>query len=1424
MEEKLKTLLDNLNLEKTYYPFFKEGKLIKLQIKEKDKEWVFFLELNQLLPVELYDHLNKLLIDNFPDLNKIEIKYQIKDVNYSNIQEYIVNIFSKLNKQSLLVYKDRELKINKMIELEVYNQAEFNKIDKYLPQINKMLEGFGIDKKMSLYINETKRESIKQEIKEEIKIKVPKKEEDSLIYGSEIKSKNITKIKDILGEVNNIVVEAYIFGLDFFSSSKSNFKIITLKISDNTNSIFAKLFSKDDGEYKRLIGRLKVGKWFKIRGYVKHDQYAKDFVLNIRDLLEIPSQDLIKEDQAEIKRVELHAHTHMSQMDGLVNVKDLIDRAKKWGHSAIAITDHNSCQAFPEAYFYAKDIKIIYGVEIGMIDDSIDIVLRETTSLLEEETYVVFDVETTGLNATSGDSIIEVGAVKLHQGKIIDTFSELINPNVKLEAFITNLTKITDEMLKDKRKEEEVIKDFKQWIKDLPLVAQNAKFDLSFLENAYLKYNLGELNNPVIDTLELSRTIDSSYKTHSLSALVKRYDIPFEEKGHHRAEYDAKATALVFDKMLKKLIDQNLERISDLNKLVTKDDLHKIGQVFHLTLLAKNNKGLKNLFKIISLSNTKYLYKTPRILRSELKKHKEGLLIGSACYNGEVFLEAKSKNEEEMNKIIQFYDYIEIQPLSNYSPLLQKNEFPNEEKLIEHLKKIIQLSKRNKRLVVGTGDVHHLDEKDKIYREIIINQKVPGGGKHPFSHFQIKEIPSQHFRTTKEMLEGFPYLEEVERKEIVITNSNKIADMIEEVTVIKKDLYTPTMEDSDQIVTKMVQEKVKEIYGQSLPKIVEKRIKEELDSIIGNGFDVIYLISEKLVKKSNNDGYLVGSRGSVGSSFVATMMGITEVNPLPAHYICPNCQTSIFEKEGRSLGNIYKSGYDLPDLKCVCGTMMKKEGQDMPFATFLGFKGDKVPDIDLNFSGDYQMKAHNYTKELFGEDKVFRAGTIGTVADKTAFGFVKGYMEDKEISFNYAEQSRLALGCVGVKRTTGQHPGGIIVIPREMEIFDFTPYQFPADDLKSSWFTTHFDFHAIDNNILKLDILGHDDPTALKMLEDITGVLIKDIPFDDQKVLSLFSSPKALKVKEEDIMCATGTLGIPEFGTSFVIEMLKDTKPKTFAELVKISGLSHGTDVWLGNAKELIKDNICEFKDVIGCRDDIMVYLMYNGLKPIDAFNIMEFVRKGKASKDPKKWALFAKIMEENDIPDWYIKSCQKIKYMFPKAHATAYVMMAFRVAWFKVYKPLYYYATHFSVRVNDFDIMTMIEGYDAIKNKIIELNNKGYDKTNKEILITESLQCALEMLARGYKFGNIDLYKSDSFKFLIDEENKTLIPPFRTLDGLGDIVARKIVSERQKSPFISIEDLQGRGKVSQTIIDQMRLMGILDGLPESSQLSLFDL
>ena len=1545
MDKKLEELLNTIKFPEEEYSSFFNVSLKRVKVS-RDKMRII---LNSDVPLKLsiYLELNKLLNEFFNTDCLLEIITQKEDL--TNLREYY-NYAVTFCKLPLL---EKRLKNNyNSYYIEFNNDNELNQCVKDVDKVNEILNLMGFNT-LNTMVNEFNRTKVEKSIVKDLEVKVenkliheekkedkfktrPKKYktviDENVLYGKVI-DEEIREINSIVGEDVDLAIEAEVFGVDVFESTKSDFKIITLKITDYTNSIYAKLFLNTKEDFEKYLGLLKEGTWYKFFGYTKYDSFSHDdLVFNIQS---INISNHVKEeitDDEEEKRIELHVHTMMSALDGVCRVDlgkhtiDIVDEAIRRGYKAIAITDHDGCQAFPIAYStinsYNKGkkkedhFKCLYGTELTLVDDNVEIVKRSNDSILLDNEYVVFDLETTGFNAANGDSIIEIGAVKLKHGEIIDKFDMLVKPPTPISERITNVTSITNEMVADCPNEESAVKDFIKWAGDLPMVAHNAKFDTSFIEQAYKKYHLGEYINPIIDTLALSRTLDQDAGRHGLSAITKRYDVAFDEESHHRGDYDALATALVFHKMIKKLDSLNIIKMSDLDKLVNRDDIHKIGRSYHVNLLVKNKKGLKNLFKIISIANTTHYYRGARILRSELEELREGILVGSGCYESEVFTESRSKTDEELREIIGFYDYVEVQPPEVYNHLIQTGDFLNEEELINNIKKIIRVTNEAGKIIVATGDVHHITREDKIYREIIINQKNPGGGLHPLAKKDITEIPSQHFRTTKEMLDDFAFLENEELiRDIVIYNTWKIADLIDEVEVIIDTggiPFSPRFDHSREDVYEMVYNKAHEMYGEKLPHIIEKRIAQELygdkilelaeietkrlykkydeekfydtlytivkegygkvyeltkeyvkndlvnsetefddkkieeetkkmlGGIIGGGFDVIYLIAQKLVKHSNDEGYIVGSRGSVGSSFVATMMGITEVNPLPAHYLCKNCKLSIFDDDdGKPLSiNYSASGYDLPDKICPnCSHEMSKEGQDMPFATFLGFNADKVPDIDLNFSGDNQASAHAYTKVLFGDDNVYRAGTIATVAEKTAYGFVLGYFEknnqsteddsneveikSKSINVHPAEIERLAKGCTGVKRTTGQHPGGIVVIPNYMDVYDFTPYQYPANETNAAWRTTHFDYHAIDQDVLKLDILGHDDPTVLRMLQDLSGIDVTTISMSDPKVLSLLQSPEALGVKQEDIGCETGTLGLPELGTNFVINMLVKAKPKTFGEMVKISGLSHGENVWSGNAEKLIEDKVCEFSEVIGCRDDIMLYLSNHGMNPKDAFKIMEFVRKGKAKKDHKGWLEWKTKMTEAGIVPWYIDSCAKISYMFPKAHACAYVMSAMRIAWFKVYQPLNYYAAYFSIREMDFDIDAMISGYDAIDKRITDIENKGYEASKKEISVLGCLLICREASARGIVFDQISLDKSDSKNFIVSSEGH-LIPPFRTIDGLGETVSRMIVEEREKRSFLSIEDLQQRAKVSATLIDKLRDMNILDGLPESNQLSLF--
>ncbi len=1411
MDNKLLRFFNEINFDEKYHEYFLNSKIEKVEVNTKKKAWIIYISFEKLINVKLFD----LLCEESKKINKIDkvyFKFKFETGN-ELLLDYFWYYFEKLllKYPMLEAIKNNNIRLeNNKIIIETINKVQENKIKSCIQKIITFLEDLGFNIEIETYINEEARSEVKKMLEKTSEVKPTFTKKDiSLIKGYAIKGET-TKIKNVIAEDNNVIFEAFIFGLEVKETS-GKFTIITLKISDYSDSIVAKIFSTSKQEIDMLTESLLVGEWYKFRGYIKHDFRLNDYSLNIRDIEKVNKKMPRRVDEAEEKRVELHLHTIMSQMDGLIDPKKLLKKISTLGHRAVGVTDKNSIQIFPKLYNNKGDIKVLFGAEIYVIDDEVNIITKETTESLKD-IFVVFDFETTGLNAFGDDSIIEIGAVKIKNGKIIDKFNELINPGTKLREVITNITKITDAMLKDKESEEIVFKRFLNWCEDLPMIAHNAKFDVSFIKSAYKKYSLGEFKNTVIDTLELSRAIDPDSRSHSLSNLVKKYNIEFDENAHHRADYDAEATGLIFHKMIDEL-GSNYNLVKDLNNLINVENIVKTSRPFHITVFAKNNIGLKNLFKIISYCNTKYFYKTPRILKSELNNLREGLLIGSGCANGEIFTAAKTKSEDDLVNLMMFYDFIEVNPPGILTHLIESEDFSNIFELKENIKKIINCADSVGKLVCATGDVHTLDPDDNIYREILVTQKQPGGGFHPLYRSNIKTIPNAYLRTTKEMLEEFDFIDESKAKEIVITNTNKIADSIEEVEVIKKDLYSPKMENSAEIIKELVYKNATGTYGEELPEIISERLNKELTGIISGEYDVIYLIAQKLVKISNDDGYIVGSRGSVGSSLVATFLNITEVNPLPPHYICPVCKKSVFEDNGEPLAYNYGSGFDMPDRKCECGAMLIKQGQNIPFETFLGFNADKTPDIDLNFSGEYQSKAHDYTKVLFGEENVYRAGTVSTIAEKTAYGFVKAYAEDKALTLRSAEIERLAQGITGIKRTSGQHPGGIIVIPDYKDVHDFTPFQYPAENTSSNWYTTHFEFHDIESNVLKLDILGHDDPTALKYLCDDVNIKVEDIPLDDKNIIEIFKPNNKLNLS---------TIGVPEFGTNFAIKMLDEIKPQSFSDLIKVCGLAHGTDVWAGNVRDLILNGTCEFKDVIGCRDDIMINLIKAGVDKGLSFKISEFIRKGKASKEVDAWNEFKKTLKEKNVPDWFITSCEKIKYLFPKAHAAAYVTNSCRVAWFKIYHPLEYYRVFLSIRKDAFDIEAMINGKKEIERVMIELKEKGYAISNKEEAVYSTLEVAKEMLERGFYFENISLTESDAVMFKINKDRTGLIPPFNTLDGMGETAANKLVEERDQKPFVSIEDLQMRGKVSQTIIDKLRSMKVLDELPESSQLSLF--
>lgn len=1214
----------------------------------------------------------------------------------------------------------------------------------------------------------------------------------------------VVQMKDIQGEERNVVVEGYVFNSEV-RELRSGRQLLTFEITDYTSSFAVKKFSRNTND-EAQFANIKAGMWLKVRGPVQEDTWMHDLVINAYDINEISHTE--RQDQADEgdKRIELHVHSEMSQMDATNSITELAKRAHQWGQPAIAVTDHGNVQAFPEAFKAANKfgIKMLYGMEANVVDDGIPLVYNENHDILLDNSYVVFDVETTGLSAIY-DKVIELSAVKMKDGNVLERFDEFIDPGFPLSEQTTNLTSITDEMVKGSKTEEEVFQMFKDFCKGSIIAGHNVSFDMGFMNIGYRRHHMEEITQPVIDTLPLARFLYPNLRGYRLNTLSKKFKVALEH--HHRANYDAEATGHLLYKFLKDAEKRyQVKYVDDLNKHMAENDAYKHARPFHVTILAKTQAGLKNLFKLVSLSNVRYFHRVPRIPRTVLSKYREGLLLGTACSSGEVFTAMMEKGYPAAEKKAHYYDFIEVQPKPNYAPLLEQHVIADDEHLEDILKNMVKVGDELDKPVVATGDVHYLDPHDGVYRKILINSQ---GGANPLNRTQRPDV---HFRTTDEMLKEFSFLEPTVAHQIVVDNTHKVAGMIDDdIRPVKDKLYTPHMKGAEQEIQDRTWHTAKAWYGDPLPKLVRDRVKLELNSIVKNGFSVIYLIAQRLVAKSNKDGYLVGSRGSVGSSVVATLSGITEVNPLPPHYRCPKCQYCHFYTKGE-----YSSGFDLPERKCPkCGTLLVKDGHDIPFQTFLGFKGNKVPDIDLNFSGDYQPIAHNYMKVLFGEKNVFRAGTIGTVADKTAYGYVKAYERDKDVQFRGAEEDRLAKGATGVKRTTGQHPAGIIIVPDDMDIYDFTPVQYPADDQSAAWETTHFDFHSIHDNILKMDILGHDDPTMIRALQDLSGINPRTIPMDDPGVMSLFSSPKQLGVTEEQIQSKTGTLGLPEFGTRFVRGMLSETHPKNYSQLLQISGLSHGTGVWLDNAQELIKEGTATIANVIGCRDNIMTDLIHYGLDSETSFQVMESVRHGRGI--PDEWQ---EKMHAANVPQWYMDSCLKIKYMFPRAHAAAYVLMALRIAYFKVYFPLVYYCAFFSVRADDFDIVAMAHGKEAVKKRMKEINDKGNDASAKEKSLLTILELANEMLERGFNFKMVDLNRSDASNWLIDGDS--LIAPFRAIPGLGLNVAKQIVAAREEKPFLSKEDLAERGKVSQTLIDFLTENHVIDQLPDENQLSLF--
>ncbi len=1237
-----------------------------------------------------------------------------------------------------------------------------------------------------------------------------KKGDPFLIMGRSTNIKQpIIKITDITPDEGRVALQGEISNIET-RELKSGKTLISFDLYDGSSSMTCKAFCKP-GEFEEVYSKLSKAKGVKLVGNSGYSKFSEEVELIANTIVEAEGIKRAKRmDRAEEKRVELHMHTQMSQMDAMSSAKDLIKRAMSWGMKSIAITDHGVVQAFPEAHKLLgrdnPDMKVIYGVEAYLAPDKKPSVTNSKGQDIDT-TYCVFDLETTGFSAVT-EKITEIGVMKVQNGKVIDEFACFVNPEKPIPARVVEVTNITDDMVKDAETIDKVFPKLLDFIEGSVLVAHNAEFDIGFLkQNAKV---LGyDFDFTYVDTLSLAKDLFPEFKTYKLGRIAKHLGIKVEVA--HRALDDVNTTGQVFNVMLEKLQERGAKTLEDIDIFgsdeESKKEEYKKLRTYHAIILAKDYVGLKNLYRLVSLAHVDYFYKKPRILKSLFKKYSEGLIIGSACSEGELYQAILlGKSDEEIETIAEDYDYLEIQPLANNDYLVRKEEVPDREYLKVINKKIVALGEKLNKPVVATGDVHFLDPEDEIYRRIL----EAGQG--------FKDADNQaplYLKTTDEMLEEFSYLGRDKAYEVVVTNTNMIADMCQQISPISPEKCPPHIEGCEQTIKDIAYGKAHELYGDPLPDIVQKRLDKELDSIIKNGFSVMYIIAQKLVWKSNEDGYLVGSRGSVGSSFVANMTGITEVNALPPHYRCPNCKYSDFEDHG------CKIGFDLPDADCPkCGTRMEKDGIDIPFETFLGFNGDKEPDIDLNFSGEYQAKAHRYTEVIFGKGTTFKAGTIGTIAEKTAFGYVKKYFEEKNINVNKAEILRISKGCTGIKRTSGQHPGGIIVVPKGREIYEFCPIQHPADDPNSDIITTHFDYHSIDQNLLKLDILGHDDPTVIRMLQDLTGVDPQKIPLDDKETMSIFSSTKALGVTPDQINSKVGTFGVPEFGTKFVRGMLLDTMPTTFADLICISGLSHGTDVWLGNAQTLIEAGTVTLSEAVCTRDDIMTYLIKMGLPPNSAFKIMEIVRKGKALKD-SKWPEYEEMMREHNVPEWYIDSCRKIKYMFPKAHAAAYVMMAFRIAWFKVHIPRAYYAAYFSIRAKSFDAEYMIFGKEKVIAKMKEIQAMGNMATPKDKDMYDDLEIVLEMYERGIKFLPIDLYKSHHNRFQLEEEG--LRPPFNSIAGMGGIAAEALYNAAQHEEFNSIEDIKKRAKLGNSGIELLRKFGCLQGLPESDQMCFFD-
>jgi len=1440
--KKFPLVFDKVSLSAPLQEVFRETTVLSLTIHRKEREIVTEIAADEVIPPLYWEKLRKEMMQQLPGVKEVHIfpKYQLMDKEPKAVlAEFWDTIRNHVAAQSkvcsgVISDADWDYQDGKMQIFVKHNMAYYlsqKKLDDAVAKLVQEETGLAMsvqfknvqsseeDRARMEQEQRTKTEELLQQIAsatqaaEQAKVSaevgaVSEAVSRGILFGKEFTGTPV-KIVDTKIPGESVIVEGNIFNIEP-REIKGEKYIVSFDITDKSDSTTVKFFVKRSVFDNELKDKIKKDAYLRVQGEVQFDKYAKEINIMAKAIMTAQAPPP-RMDTAEEKRVELHLHTQMSSMDGVTPVKTYIKRAIDWGHKAIAITDHGVVQAFPDAMNAAdkSDLKVIYGVEAYLIDDLGNAVFSPRGQNLDD-TYVVFDIETTGLSKEK-EMITEIGAVKVADGKIIDRFSTFVNPQRPISAEITKLTGITDDMVKDAPTIENVLPEFLKFCEDTVLVAHNASFDTGFIRIAAERAGLGELHHTIVDTLELARALLPELNKHKLDIVCEHLGVTLNE--HHRAVNDAEATAEVFIKFLDMLAEKKIFTLDEINVLASRTVNYKKLRAYHAIILVKNYTGLRNLYELVSMAHIDYFFRRPRIPKSKFMQMREGLILGSACEAGELYralLDGEPK--QRIEELVHFYDYLEIQPLGNNKFMIDSPRVENIHSMedIKNMnRKIVELGETYGKPVVATCDVHFIDPDDAAFRKIIMAAEG-------FS--DADNQPPLYFRTTDEMLAEFDYLGEERAREVVITNTNLIADQIEKIKPIPDETFPPKIEGADEQLRQICMDKAHSIYGDPLPPLVQERLETELNSIISNGYAVLYIIAQKLVWKSVADGYLVGSRGSVGSSFAANMAGITEVNSLPPHYVCPNCKYSDFDSElVKSFAMEEASGCDMPDMNCPkCGTLMHKDGHDIPFQTFLGFEGDKEPDIDLNFSGEYQQTAHAYTEELFGVGHVFKAGTIGTLADKTAYGFVKKYFDEREITAHNAEITRLMNGCTGVKRTTGQHPGGLMVVPSDHNIYEFCPIQRPANDVNSTVTTTHFDYHSISGRLLKLDLLGHDDPTVIRMLYDLTGVNPQTVPLGDPATMSLFESPEALGVTAEDIGCETGTLGIPEFGTKFVRGMLLDTKPKTFADLLRISGLSHGTDVWLGNAQTLIENGTITLKETISTRDSIMIYLINKGVDKKKSFKIMEKVRKGKGLTDED-----IADMKAANVPDWYIESCQKIKYMFPKAHAAAYVMMAFRIAYFKINYPEAYYATYFTVRAcDDFDYSCMCKGMDVAKAAMREIHAKGMEATAKDKAKMTVLELIVEFYARGFKFLPIDLYKSDSRKFIVTEEG--LIPPFNSLQGLGTNAAQSIVDGREAGEFHTIEELKERTSLGRSLIDLLKENGVLNGIPETNQLSLF--